>query len=110
MAFDPKDELVRNQVLKVESLDISGSDGGMFSISGGNCFVNINEPVHQIFLVRCKVDSSNTTTEFAQASLSIVDSVDHTPAGNQKCIKIAGLGALAVGDCLSLKYSVLEHL
>jgi len=105
MAFDPKDELVRNQVLKVESLDISGSDGGLFSFSGGNCLVPISEPVVKIFLVRCKVDSSNLTTEFAQSSLSIVDSVSGSPGGDMKAIKISGLSALAAGDCLSLKYS-----
>ena len=105
MAFDPKDELVRNQSLKVESLDISGSDSGLFSISGGNLTVQVGEPVAKIFLVRCKVDSTNLTTEFAQSSLSIVDSSSGSPGGDQKAIKITGLSALAAGDCLSLKYS-----
>ena len=104
MAFDPKDELTRNQALKVESLDLSASDSGLFSISGGNCLVQIGEPVVKIFLVRCKVDSTNLTTEFAQSSLAIVDS-SGSAGGDQKAIKITGLSALAAGDCLSLKYS-----
>lgn len=108
--YNPKNEQTMNQALKVQELNLSGSDQNVFSISGGNCFVYIREPVDKIYLASVKVDSSNLVTQFAQSSLSIVDSSALTAGGNQQAIKITGLSALASGDCLIVKYSVLEHL
>lgn len=110
VGYNPKNEQTMNQSLKVQELSISGSDSTVYQISGGNTFVMVKEPVGQIYLVRNKVDSSNTMVEYAQSSLSIVDSSLLTAGGNQGAIKITGLSALASGDCLIVKYSVLEHL
>jgi hypothetical protein len=110
VGYNPKNENTMNQSLRVQEISLSGSDGNLYVISGGNLYVRILEPVEKIFLARCKVDSSNLTTEFAQSSLSIVDSSALTAGGDEKYIKIAGLSALASGDCLVVKYSVLEHL
>jgi len=110
VGFNPKNENTMQQSLRVQEISLSGSDSTLYAISGGNLYVIILEPVEKIFLARVKVDSSNTMTEFAQSSLSIVDSSALSPGGDQKSIKIAGLSALASGDCLVVKYSVLEHL
>lgn len=108
--YNPKNEQTMNQALKVQELAISGSDANVFAINAGNCIVYIREPVGQIYLVSCKVDSTNLTTSFAQSSLSIVDSSSLLAGGNQQAIKITGLASLASGDCLIVRYSVLEHL
>ena len=106
MSFDPKDELVRNQVLKVEELNISGSDEGLFEFNAGDCIVHIGEELVQIYSAECKVDSGNTVTLFAQASLIKSDSVSpFISGGDKKAIRVSGLAALAAGDCLTLKYS-----
>ena len=110
IGYSPKNEQVMNQSLKVQELSLSGSDVNLFEISSGNCIVYIREPVEKVFLVRIKVDSSNLMTEFAQSSISIVDSNLLTSGGNEQAIKITGLAAVAAGDCLIVKYSVLEHL
>lgn len=110
VGFNPKNENTMQQSLRVQEISLSGSDSTLYAISGGSLYVRILEPVEKIFLASVKVDSSNTVTQFAQSSLSIVDSVALTAGGDQKVIKILGLAALASGDCLVVKYSVLEHL
>lgn len=112
VGFNPKNEQTMQQSLKVQEVSISGSDATLFQISGGNTFVMVQEPVDKVYLARVKVDSGNTWTEFAQSSLSIVGSTTLTTAApnNKGAIKITGLSALATGDCLIVKYSVLEHL
>lgn len=106
--YYPKDANTQSQSLKVEELYISGSDNGMYTISGGNLFVLVNEPIVQIYLASVKVDSSNLVTQFQQSSLSIVDSVALTAGGNMSAIEIAGLSALAAGDCLLVAYVTQE--
>lgn len=108
--YNPKNEQTMNQALKVQELAISGSDANVFAINSGNCIVYIREPVEKVYLVSVKVDSTNLVTQFAQASLSIVDSSSLLAGGNQQAIKITGLAALQPNDCLVVRYSVLEHL
>jgi len=112
VGFNPKNEQTMQQSLRVQELSMSGADQGLYSISGGNMFVFIREPLEKIFLARVKVDGSNTWTEFAQSSLSIVDSSSLTNAApsNLGAIKITGLASLAANDLLIVKYSVIEHL
>ena len=110
VGFNPKNEQTMQQSLKVQEVSLNGLDAVTFQIVGGNMFVMIQEPVDEVYLARVKVDSSNTWTEFRQSSISIVDSNLLTAGGNKGAIEISGLGALAAGDCLVVKYSVLEHL
>ncbi len=110
VGFNPKNEQTMQQSLKVQEVSISGSDATLFQIVTGDTYVMIQEPVDKVYLARVKVDSGNTWTEFQQADLSIVDSSLLTAGGNKGAIKIEGLAALAAGDCLVVKYSVLEHL
>lgn len=67
--------------------------------------VLIREYVDKVFNVSCKNDVTNLVTQYAMSSISIVDSVAGTAGGDQKSIKITGLASLAVGDCLTVKYS-----
>jgi hypothetical protein len=106
--YYPKNSNTQYQSLKVEELDISGSDATLFTIASGNCYVNVLEPVTQVYLARVKVDSSNTFTEFAQSSIVIVDSVAHTAGGDMGAIQITGLAALNPNDCLIVKYVTQE--
>lgn len=114
----PKDSLTSNQALKVQSLRIRGSDVSLYGFLSGNCQIHVNEPVNAVYLASLKVDSSNTTTLYAQSSISIVDSNGGTSGFNQmgqavsdrKYIQITGLASLAANDVLSLEYVVLEHL
>jgi len=108
VGYYPKDEMVQDQSLRVQELVITGPDSSLYQFSGGNCFVMINEPVQKVFLARVKVDSSNTFTQFQQASLVICDSNLLTAGGNLSCIEIVGLSSLATLDCLIVNYSVLE--
>lgn len=110
VGFNPKNSNTMDQSLKVQELAISGSDSGMYVISGGSLYVKVLEPVGKIYIASVKVDSGNTVTQFAQSSLVISDSSALTPGGDQGAIKVTGLAALAAGDCLIVKYSVLEHL
>lgn len=109
-AFYPKNQNTMDQALKVQELVISGADAGMYSISGGNTFVLVKEPVGKIYLASVKVDSSNTVTQFAQSALVICDSALLTAGGNQGAIEITGLAAVAANDVIIVRYSVLEHL
>jgi hypothetical protein len=128
----PKDSLVMNQALKVENLKIRGSDSGLYSLTQytSDIMVFIREPVQIIgsqggvYLASLKVDSSNTTTSFAQSSISIVDSNSSTANPNtlsginefgvavsdQGAILITGVTAMAANDVLSLDYCVQPHL
>jgi len=112
VGFNPKDSQVDQQSLRVQELVVSGADGGLFLIAGGNTTVMIREPVEKVFLARVKVDGSNTWTEFAQSSITIVDSVSNTttPPSNKGGIKLTGLASLAANDVIVVRYSVLEHL
>lgn len=110
VGFNPKNELVMNQSLKVQEITVSGADQGLYAISGGSTFVYILEPVDKVYLGRCKVDSSNTFTEFQMASMVICDSALLTAGGNKQAIKLVGLAALNPNDVVIVKYSVLEHL
>lgn len=110
VGFYPKNSITMDQALKVQELSISGSDGTVYQISGGNLYVMVREPVGKIYEASVKVDGTNSVTLFAQSSLSIVDSSALTAGGDQGAIKITGLAALASGDCLKVKYSVVEHL
>src|ERR1700722_8700539 len=103
-----KDATTQYQALKVEELDIAGLDNGVYQISGGNCYVMVNEPVVLVYLARIKVDSSNTWTEYAQSSITIVDSVALTAGGNMSAIEITGLAAINPNDCLVVKYVTQE--
>jgi len=87
------------------SVSVAGTAG---SVSTGNCFVVVNEPVTQVYLARLKVDATNTFTEYAQSSLTIVDSVLFTAGGNMGAIEIAGLTAIQPNDCLIVKYVTQE--
>lgn len=106
--YYPKNSNTSYQSLKVEGLDISGSDATLYTIAGGNLYINVLEPVTQVYLASVKVDSSNTVTQFAQSSIVIVDSVAYTPGGDMGAIQITGLAALAANDCLSVKYTTQE--
>lgn len=110
VGFYPKNNTTMDQALKVQELCISGSDSTVYQISGGNMYVMVREPVGKIYLASVKVDSSNLVTQFAQSSLVISDSSSLAPGGDQGAIKITGLSALAAGDALIVRYSVLEHL
>ena len=109
-AYYPKDSNTMEQALRVQELIISGADAGLFTISGGNCFVLIREPVQKVFLASVKVDSSNTVTQFAQSSIVICDSSLLTAGGNQGAIELVGLASVAANDVIVVRYSVLEHL
>jgi len=128
----PKDSLVMNQALKVESLRIRGSDSGLYSLTdySGSIKVFIREPVQIInsvggvYLAALKVDSTNLVTQFAQSSITIVDSASTTANPNtlsgvnesgvavsdQGAILISGVSAMAANDVLSLEYCVQAHL
>jgi hypothetical protein len=138
VGYNPKNQLTAEQSLRVQELTISGSDQGLYSLTAYStgCLIYIREPVLSqavssasmspdgVYLVRDKVDSSNTFTEFAKSSLSIVDSKSSTatPAttsgfneagvavSDQGAILVTGLTALAAGDVLIVKYVVQEHL
>lgn len=104
--FYPKNANTQFQSLKVEELAIRGSDQGMYQISGGNCFVMVLEPVVSVYLASVKVDSTNLVTQFAQSSISIVDSVSlvSTPPSDSGAIQISGLASLAANDVLIVRY------
>ena len=110
VGFNPKNELVMNQSLKVQEITVSGTDQGLYTISGGSTYVYILEPVDKVYLGRCKVDSTDTFTEFTIANLVICDETLLTAGGNKQCIKFTGLAALNPNDVVIVKYSVLEHL
>jgi hypothetical protein len=126
LGYNPKDSLVMDQALKVQEIVISGSDQGLYSLTNysGDCMVFIREPVNRVWLVRLKVDSSNTWTEFQIASTSIVDSASSSgspdtesgfneqgqPVSDQGAILVDGISALNPNDVLVIKYSVQEHL
>jgi len=110
VGYNPKDSLVMDQSLKVQELVISGSDQGMYVISGGSTFVMVREPVDKIYRASVKVDSSNLVTQFQKVNLVICDSVLLTAGGNQGAMKLVGLSALAANDVIIIHYSVLEHL
>ena len=112
VGYNPKNELTADQELKVQELVVSSQDNGLYHSASGNTFVYVREPIDKIFLARVKVDASNTWVEFAQSSLSIVDSVSltNTPPSDKGAIEIAGLSSLASNDVIIVKYSVLEHL
>lgn len=110
MPYDPKNEMTSAQALKVQELLVSGSDHGLYTISGGSTYVYIREPVSKVFLARVKVDATNLFTELNQANLSIVDADTLTTAApNDKgAIKLNGISALANNDVIVLEYSVVE--
>lgn len=108
VGFYPKNNLAMDQANKVQELSISGSDSTMYSISGGNLYVRVLEPIQKIYVASVKVDGTNSVTQFAQSSLSIVDSSTLLAGGDSGAIKITGLAALASGDCLIVKYQVQD--
>jgi len=110
VGFNPKNEAVMNQSLKVQEITVAGSDQGLYTISGGSTYLYILEPVDKVYLGRCKVDGSNSFTEFTMANLVICDSALLTAGGNKQAIKLVGLAALNPLDVVIVKYSVLEHL
>lgn len=112
LGFSPKDASTQSQALKVQELTVSGADPQLFTISGGNLFVLVREPVDKVYLATCKVDSTNLVTQFAQASISIVDSSTLTASAssNRGAIELVGLTALAANDVITIRYAVLEHL
>ena len=112
VGYNPKNEQSMNQSLKVQELVVSGKDHGLYQISGSDTYIMIREPVDKVYLARCKVDSSNLWTEFAQSSITIVDSASlvTTAPSNKGAIKLTGLSAVADNDVIIVRYSVLEHL
>lgn len=102
--FYPKNQQTQYQSLKVEELNIKGTDNSLYTISGGNTFVLIYEPVTAIYLVSVKVDSSNLVTQFQQSSLVICDSTALTPGGDAGAIEITGLSAVAANDVINVRY------
>ena len=106
--YEPKNQQTQLQALRVQDLAVSGADAGLYSISGGNTFVFINEPVEKVFVASVKVDGTNSFTEFAQANISVVDTVSLTTAApsNRGAIKLTGLAALAANDVILVRYSV----
>lgn len=138
VGYNPKNELTAEQSLRVQELVIKNTDQGLYSLTAytSACLIYIREPVMSlaassqsmspdgVYLVRLKVDASNTFTEFAVSSLSIVDSKSSTgsPAtksgfneagvavSDQGAILVAGLSALSANDVIIVKYVVQEHL
>lgn len=110
VGYYPKNEQASGQALKVQELVVSGSDPQLYQISGGNTFIMVREPVDKVYLASCKVDSTNLTTNFAQASIVICDSALLTAGGNRGAIELVGLAALNPNDVVVVRYAVLEHL
>jgi len=139
VGYNPKNDLTAEQSLKVQELTIRQSDQGLYSLtaySGTGCLIYIREPVLSqqtpsapsmtadgVYIVRVKVDSSNTWTEFQHASLSLVDSKsstgNNTTSGfnemgvavqDQGAILVTGLTSLATSDVIIVRYVVQEHL
>lgn len=139
VGYNPKNDLTAEQSLKVQELTIRQSDQGLYSLTAyaAGCLIYIREPVLSqqipsaasmtadgVYLVRVKVDSSNTWTEFQHASLSLVDSAssDANPSAesgfneqgvavqDQGAILVTGLTALATNDVIVVRYVVQEHL
>lgn len=126
LGYNPKDSQVMDQALKVQEINISGSDQGLYSLTNysGSCEVFIREPVNYVYLARLKVDGSNTWTEFQLSSVTIVDSASSSGSPNTKsgvnqqgvavsdqgAILVAGISALNPNDVLVIKYRVQEHL
>lgn len=110
VGYYPKSVATSNQAMKVQELRISGADSALFTVSGGNTFLLIGEPVGKVVGASCKVDSTNLVTQFANANRVICDSVALTAGGNQQAIELVGLAALNPLDVVSVSYIVLEHL
>lgn len=97
------------------NVSVAGTAG---SVLAGSFQLNIREPVNHVYIARLKQDASNIWFEYAQASISIVDSKGGTSGFNEAgvavsdrgIIQIAGIPALAANDVVVVKYSVLEHL
>ena len=111
VGYNPKDSLVMDQSLKVQEVDLSGNDQALYSLSNysGSAMVFIREPVNSVYLVRLKVDSSNTWTEFQAASIAIVDSKSssafpNTTSGiNEMGVAVSDQGAILVnGAAISI--------
>src|ERR1019366_2914491 len=85
------------------NVSVPGTAG---SVLPGSYQLNIREPVDHVYLARLKQDSSNSWFEYAQASISIVDSKGGTsghdesgnPVSDRGIIQIAGIPVLASND------------
>lgn len=113
--FTPKNDSTNGQQLKVQRLVIRSDDPSMYTNNSGSSSVCIliREPVDQIYLVSFKDDSANTLTQYAQASLSVVDTDTLTSAApsDRGAIRISGLATLDTNDCVIVEYTVLlQHL
>lgn len=110
VGYYPKSVAASNQAQRVQELRISGADPALYTISGGNTFLIIGEPVGKVMGASCKVDSTNLVTQFNNANRVICDSVLLTAGGNQQAIELVGLAALNPLDVVNVQYIVLEHL
>lgn len=106
--FQAKDALVRNQQLKVQELSLTNKDGSILIDNGADHIVVIGEPVSKVLIARMKDDSANAWIEYAQASISIVDSSAYTAGGDLKAIKITGLATVDTDDVVVVKYICAE--
>lgn len=106
--FTPKADQTAEQALKVQRLVIGSADSNMYSSASGSTCVLVREPVSKVLLASSKDDSANTLTQYAQADLSIVDSTDLTPGGDEGAICIAGLASLDTDDVVVVEYIVQD--
>ncbi len=104
--YNPKADQTAEQQLKVQRLAIRSDDPSMYSSASGTTCILIREPIERVYLVSSKDDSANTLTQYAQASISIVDSTDLTPGGDESAIAIAGLASLDTNDVVVVEYTV----
>lgn len=110
--FTPKNDSTNEQQLKVQRLVIRSTDPSMYTNNNGSSSICIlvREPVDLIYLASFKDDSANTLTQYAQASLSVVDS-DSLAADSDSdrgAIRISGLATLDASDCVIVEYTVRE--
>lgn len=112
--FTPKADSSAEQQLKVQRLVIKQSDPSMYTNNDGSTSVCIlvKEPIDEIYLASFKDDSANTLTQYAQASLTIVDSesLAADSDSDRGAIKIAGLASLSDDDVVVVEYTVLQHI
>lgn len=112
--YTPKNDSTSEQQLKVQRLVIRADDPIMYTNNNGSSSICIliREPVDQVYLASFKDDSANTLTQYAQASLSVVDSDTLTTASpnDRGAIRISGLATLDANDCVIVEYTTLQHL
>lgn len=97
--------LARNGAVTLDTNAVNSSESAT-GVGGNSLIALIREPVKRVYLAQMKDNAANAYAQFAQSSISIVDSSSFELGGNKGAIKIDGLSSLADNDCLSLNYSV----